>query len=41
MASGWPNVAVSDAMMKSVLWASSQPPPYAMPLTAAKIGLRS
>ena len=27
--------------MKSVLWASSQPPPYAMPLTAAKIGLRS
>jgi hypothetical protein len=27
IASGWPKVALSDAMMKSVLWASSQPPP--------------
>ena len=41
MASGWPKVAVSEAMMKSVLWASSEPPPNATPLTAAKIGLRS
>src|SRR3954447_2031542 len=41
MASGWPKVAVFEAMMKSVLWASSQPPPYAIPLTAVKIGLRS
>ena len=27
IASGWPNVALVEAMMKSVLWASSQPPP--------------
>src|SRR5215204_5984080 len=27
MASGWPKVAFSEAMMKSVLWASSLPPP--------------
>ena len=27
IASGWPKVAVLDAMMKSVLWAISEPPP--------------
>src|SRR5215216_1967583 len=27
IASGWPKRALSDAMMKSVLWAISQPPP--------------
>jgi hypothetical protein len=27
IASGWPKVAVSDAMMKSVLCAISEPPP--------------
>ena len=27
IASGCPKVAFSEAMMKSVLWASSQPPP--------------
>ena len=32
MASGWPKVALSEAMMKSVLWASSEPPPHAAPL---------
>ena len=41
IASGWPKVAVVEAMLKSVLWASSQPPPYAIPLTAVKIGLRN
>ncbi|MNT42282.1 hypothetical protein D3C72_1786990 [compost metagenome] len=38
--SGWPNLAVSDAMMKSHIIASSQPPPSAKPLTAAITGLR-
>src|SRR5689334_21470591 len=41
IASGWPKVAFSEAMMKSVICAISEPPPYAMPLTAAKIGFRS
>ena len=40
-ASGWPNRASSDAMMKSQLMAISQPPPKAIPWTAAKIGFRS
>ena len=38
--SGWPNLAVSAAMMKSHIIASSQPPPSAKPATAAMIGLR-
>ena len=38
--SGWPNLAVSAAMMKSHIIASSQPPPSAKPATAAIIGLR-
>ncbi len=38
--SGWPNFAVCDAMMKSHIMASSQPPPSAKPETAATIGLR-
>ena len=38
--SGWPNFAVSAAMMVSHIIASSQPPPKAKPATAAMIGLR-
>ena len=38
--SGWPNFALSAAMMKSAIIASSQPPPSAKPLTAAIHGLR-
>ena len=38
--SGWPNFALSAAMMKSHIMASSQPPPSAKPLTAAITGLR-
>ena len=38
--SGWPNLAVSAAMMMSHIMASSQPPPSAKPATAATIGLR-
>ena len=38
--SGWPNLALSLAMMKSAIIASSQPPPSAKPLTAAIQGLR-
>mmetsp|Transcript_165 Transcript_165/g.617 ORF Transcript_165/g.617 Transcript_165/m.617 type:complete len:241 (+) Transcript_165:81-803(+) len=37
--SGWPNLAVSAARMKSQVIASSQPPPSANPLTAAMIGV--
>ena len=37
--SGWPNFAVSAAMMMSHIIASSQPPPSAKPATAAMIGL--
>ena len=33
--SGWPNLALSAAMMKSHCMASSQPPPSAKPATAA------
>ena len=33
--SGWPNLAVSAAMMMSHIMASSQPPPSAKPATAA------
>ena len=36
--SGWPNLAVSAAMMKSQASASSQPPPRAWPATAAMMG---
>src|SRR6266568_4615092 len=39
--SGWPNFAVSAAMMKSHIIASSQPPPSAKPATAAITGLRT
>ena len=39
--SGWPNLALSAAMMKSHIMASSQPPPSAKPATAATIGLRT
>ena len=39
--SGWPNLAVSAAMMRSHCMASSQPPPSAKPATAAMIGLRA
>ena len=39
--SGWPNFALSAAMMKSHIIASSQPPPSAKPLTAAITGLRT
>ena len=39
--SGWPNFAVSAAMMKSHCIASSQPPPSAKPATAAITGLRA
>jgi hypothetical protein len=38
--SGWPKRALSLAMMKSAIIASSQPPPSAKPLTAAIHGLR-
>ncbi len=38
--SGWPNLAVSAARMKSAIMASSQPPPSAKPATAAMVGLR-
>ncbi len=38
--SGWPNFAFSDAMMKSAIIATSQPPPSANPFTAAIHGLR-
>jgi hypothetical protein len=38
--SGWPNFAVSAAMMMSQDIASSQPPPRAKPATAAITGLR-
>ena len=38
--SGWPNFAVSAAMMMSHIIASSQPPPSAKPATAAITGLR-
>ena len=39
--SGWPNLAVSAAMMMSHIMASSQPPPSAKPATAATTGLRA
>ena len=39
--SGWPNRAVSDAMMRSQLIASSHPAPSAYPLTAAMRGVCS
>jgi len=39
--SGWPNRAVSAAMMKSHIIASSQPPPSAKPATAPITGLRT
>ena len=38
--SGWPNFALSAAMMRSHCIASSQPPPSAKPATAAITGLR-
>ncbi|MOA19988.1 hypothetical protein D3C78_1404040 [compost metagenome] len=38
--SGWPKRALSAAMMKSHIMASSQPPPSAKPDTAAITGLR-
>ena len=39
--SGWPNLALSPAMMRSHIMASSQPPPRANPDTAAMVGMRS
>jgi len=39
--SGWPKRALSAAMMKSHIMATSQPPPRAKPATAAMIGLRT
>ena len=39
--SGWPNFALSAAMMRSHCMASSQPPPSAKPATAAITGLRA
>ncbi len=39
--SGWPNLALSAAMMRSHCRASSQPPPSAKPATAAITGLRT
>ena len=39
--SGCPNLALSPAMMKSHIMASSQPPPRAKPETAATTGMRS
>ncbi len=38
--SGWPNLAVSAAMIMSHIIATSQPPPRAKPATAAITGLR-
>ena len=38
--SGWPNRAVSAAMMMSHIIATSQPPPSAKPATAAMTGFR-
>ena len=38
--SGCPNFALSEAMMKSAIIATSHPPPSAKPLTAAIHGLR-
>ena len=38
--SGWPNFALSAAMIMSHIIASSQPPPRANPATAAITGLR-
>ena len=38
--SGWPNFALSAAMIRSHCMASSQPPPSAKPATAAITGLR-
>src|SRR5579871_1717123 len=38
--SGWPNLALSAAMIRSHCRASSQPPPSAKPATAAITGLR-
>jgi hypothetical protein len=38
--SGWPNLAVSAAIVMSHIMASSQPPPSAKPATAATTGLR-
>ena len=38
--SGWPNFALSAAMIMSHIIASSQPPPSAKPATAAITGLR-
>ena len=39
--SGWPNLAVSAARMKSHIIAISHPPPSAKPATAAMIGFRA
>src|SRR6516162_7610817 len=39
--SGWPNLALSAAMMRSHIMASSQPPPSAKPATAAMTGFRA
>ncbi len=39
--SGWPNLAVSAAIARSVASTSSQPPPRARPLTEAMTGLGS
>mmetsp|Transcript_12457 Transcript_12457/g.50101 ORF Transcript_12457/g.50101 Transcript_12457/m.50101 type:complete len:241 (-) Transcript_12457:150-872(-) len=36
--SGWPNLALAPATMRSHIIASSQPPPSAKPLTAAMMG---
>ena len=38
--SGWPNFAVSAAISRSHIIASSQPPPSAYPATAAMVGVR-
>ena len=39
--SGWPNLAVSAARMKSHIMATSHPPPSAYPATAAIVGVRT
>ena len=39
--SGWPNLAVSAAIKRSHIIASSQPPPSAYPETAAMVGVRT
>ena len=39
--SGWPKRAVSEAMMRSQVIASSQPPPRHQPDTAATSGVES